>query len=77
MTLGTATEGLYHALVMNHHDAAEEISIALGIFLVIWYISIVSYIFRQMLLFHMGSSVVLAISYFILTYGVPMLFMDI
>jgi len=77
MTLGTATEGLYHALVMNHHDAAEEISIALGIFLVLWYIAIVSYIFRQMLLFHMGSSVVLAISYFILTYGVPMLFMDI
>jgi hypothetical protein len=77
MTLGTGTEGLYHALVMNHHDAAEEISIALGIFLVVWYIAIVSYIFRQMLLFSMGLSVTTAVGYFVLTYGVPMLFMDL
>jgi hypothetical protein len=77
MTLATATEAMYFALVMKHHDAAEEISIALGIFLVGWYIAIVSYIFRQMLSFKMSLSVILAFSYFVLTYGIPMLFMDI
>lgn len=77
MTLATATEALYFALVMNHHEAAEDISIALGILLVGWYIAIVSYIFRQMLLFPMGKSVIIAFSYFVLTYGIPMMFMDI
>ncbi len=77
MTLATATEAMYFALVMNHHEAAEDISIALGIFLVGWYIAIVSYIFRQMLLFPMTKSVLMAFSYFVLTYGIPMMFMDI
>lgn len=77
MTLATATEALYFALVMNHHEAAEDISIALGILLVGWYIAIVSYIFRQMLLFPMSKSVTTAFSYFVLTYGIPMMFMDI
>lgn len=77
MTLATMTEGLYFALVMNHHEAAEDISIALGFFLVGWYIAIVSYIFRQMLLFPMTKSVLSAINYFVLTYGLPMMFMDI
>ncbi len=77
MTLATVTEALYFSLVMKHHDAAEEISIAAGIFLVGWYIAIVSYIYRQMLLFPMGLSVTAAIGYFVLTYGVPMMFMDI
>jgi hypothetical protein len=77
MTLATATEAMYFALVMNHHEAAEDISIALGLFLVVWYIAIVSYIFRQLLSFKMGLSVTIAISYFVLTYGIPMMFMDI
>lgn len=77
MTLATVTEAMYFALVMNHHEAAEDISIALGIFLVGWYIAIVSYIFRQMLLFPMTKSVMSAFSYFVLTYGIPMMFMDI
>lgn len=77
MTLATATEALYFAMVINHHEAAEDISIAIGIFLVGWYIAIVSYIFRQMLLFPMSVSVIWAFSYFVLTYGIPMLFMDI
>jgi hypothetical protein len=77
MTLATITEAAYFAMVMKHHDAAEEISIAAGIFLVIWYIAIVSYIFRQMLLFPMALSIISAISYFVMTYGVPMLFMDL
>ena len=77
MTLATITEAAYFAMVMKHHEAAEEISIAAGIFLVGWYIAIVSYIFRQMLLFPMSISIISAFSYFILTYGIPMLFMDI
>jgi hypothetical protein len=77
MTLATATEAMYFGMVMNHHDAAEEISIALGVFLVGWYIAIVSYIFRQLLSFQMSLSIMLAFSYFVLTYGIPMLFMDI
>jgi hypothetical protein len=77
MTLATATEGVYHLMIIEHIENAEEISIAAGIFLVFWYISIISYIFRQLLQFRMSSSVIMAFSYFVLTYGVPMLFMDI
>jgi hypothetical protein len=77
MTLATITEGLYFWMVIEHIESAEEISIALGFFLVGWYIAIVSYIFRQMLLFPMTKSVFTAFSYFVLTYGLPMMFMDI
>jgi len=77
MTLATSTEGLYHLMIMQHIERAEEISIGLGVLLVIWYIAIISYIFRQLLEFKMSSSIIMAFSYFVLTYGVPMLFMDI
>lgn len=77
MTLATVTEGLYFLMVMDHNENAEAISIGIGFLLVGWYIAIVSYIFRQMLLFPMAISVISAFSYFILTYGIPMMFMDI
>ncbi len=77
MTLATATEGLYHLMIMEHIEKAEEISIGLGVFLVLWYIVIISYIFRQLLEFKMSNSLMMAFSYFVLTYGIPMLFMDI
>jgi hypothetical protein len=77
MTLATATEGLYFWMIMAHNENAEEISIGIGIALVIWYIAIISYIFRQLLQFKMSRSVITAISYFVLTYGLPMMFMDI
>ncbi len=77
MTLATVTEGLYFFMIMEHLENAEEISIAIGVALVLWYIAIVSYIFRQMLLFPMTKSVLTAFSYFVLTYGLPMMFMDI
>jgi len=77
MTLATITEGLYFWLVMKHYEYAEEVSIAIGVLLVSWYIAIVSYILRQAFLTKMSVSVILAFSYFILTYGLPMLFMDI
>jgi hypothetical protein len=77
MTLATVTEGLYHLMIMEHIEKAEEISVGFGIFLVLWYIAIISYIFRQLLEFKMSSSIFMAFSYFVLTYGIPMLFMDI
>ena len=77
MTLAIGAEVLDVFMVMNHHEYQEEISIALAVFLVGWYIAIVSYIFRQLLSHPMSISVVSAFSYFVLTYGIPMLFMDI
>ena len=77
MTLATVTEALYFLMVMNHQEYAEEISIGIGALLVVWYIAIVSYILRQAFETKMSVSVILAISYFVLTYGIPMLFMDI
>lgn len=77
MTLATITEALYFLMIMQHIEFAEEISIAIGVVLVGWYIAIVSYILRQMLFYKTSTSVIMAFSYFILTYGIPMLFMDI
>ncbi len=77
MTLATVTEGLYFTMVMQHHEYASEISIGIGVVLVGWYLAIVSYILRQAFAFKMSLSVILAFGYFILTYGIPMLFMDI
>jgi hypothetical protein len=77
MTLATATEALYFIMVMNHQEYSEEISIGIGFLLVAWYLAIVGYILRQLLAYKMSVSIILAFSYFILTYGIPMLFMDI
>ena len=77
MTLAIGAEVLDVVMVMNHHEYQEEISIALAVFLVGWYIAIVSYIFRQLLSYQMSISIISAFSYFVLTYGIPMLFMDI
>jgi hypothetical protein len=77
MTLAIAGEALDFVMVMNHNEYREVISISLAVLLVSWYIAIVSYIFRQLLEFKMSVSIISAFSYFILTYGIPMLFMDI
>jgi hypothetical protein len=77
MTLAIAAEALDFLMVRSHETYREEISIALAVSLVGWYIAIVSYILRQVFEFKMSISVISAISYFILTYGIPMLFMDI
>jgi hypothetical protein len=76
MVLATATEGLYFFLVMKHYEYAEHLSISIAVLLVGWYLSIVAYILRQAFQFKMSLSLTLAFSYFILTYGIPMLFMD-
>lgn len=77
MTLATLTEAMYFLMVMKHYEYSEEVSIGIGVLLLGWYLAIVSYIFRQMLSYNMSASVILAFSYFVLTYGLPMLVMDI
>jgi hypothetical protein len=77
MTLAIATEALDFVMVMNHEQHREEISITLAVLLVGWYIAIVSYILRQVFGYKMSLSVTLAFSYFVITYGIPMMFMDI
>jgi len=77
MTLATITEGLYFWMVMTHRQNAEEISIGIGAVLVLWYLAIVAYILRQSFAFDRGASLVLAFGYFVVTYGLPMMFMDI
>ncbi len=77
MTLAIAAEALDFVMVMNKEEYREEISISLAVLLVGWYLAIVSYIFRQLLSYKMSASVIFAVSYFVLTYGLPMLVMDI
>jgi len=77
MTLAIAAEALDFLMVMNKEEYREEISIGLAVLLVGWYLAIVSYILRQLFSYKMSVSVILAFSYFVLTYGIPMLVMDI
>lgn len=77
MTLAIAAEALDFWMVMNKEVYREEISIGLAVFLVGWYLAIVSYIFRQFFSYKMSISIIFAFSYFVLTYGIPMLVMDI
>ena len=77
MTLAIGAEVLDVVLIMNHEVYHEEISLAVATVLVFWYIAIVGYILRQLLKFNTGLSIASAFSYFILTYGMPMLLMDI
>lgn len=77
MTLAIGGEVLDFMMVREHYENRELVSIGLATFLVAWYISIVGYIFRQMFSFRMSVSLITAFSYFVLTYGLPMMFMDI
>ncbi|TAN67715.1 MAG: hypothetical protein EPN17_10655 [Methylobacter sp.] len=77
MTLAIAAEALDFVMVMNKEEYREEISISLAVLLVGWYLAIVGYIFRQFFAYKMSLSIILAFSYFVLTYGIPMLIMDI
>lgn len=76
MTLAVVAEILDHWMVISHQANREEISISAAVFLVSWYIAIVGYIFRQFFGYRTTVSVVYAFGYFVLTYGIPMLLMD-
>jgi len=77
VSLAIAAEALDHVMILQHYPYREAVSISIGVSLVVWYIAIVSYIFRQFFAYRTGRSVVYAFSYFVLTYGLPMLFMDL
>ena len=76
MTLAIVAESLNFLMTINHFHYREYVDISLATMLVSWYLAIVSYILRQTLETKMSRSVILAFSYFILTYGIPMMFMD-
>lgn len=76
MTLAIIAEALNFLMTMNHYVYREYVDITLATLLAGWYLAIVSYILRQVFTFKMSRSVILAFSYFILTYGIPMMFMD-
>ncbi len=76
MTLAVCVEALYFWMVMDHQPYYEEVATGLGVFLVVWYITIVAYIFRRFFNQPTSESLIFAFSYFVLTYGMPMLMMD-
>jgi len=77
MTLAILCEVLDFVLIRMHYEYHEYVGVALAVFLVSWYLAIVAYILRRFFSYDIGKSLTLAFSYFILTYGIPMLFMDI
>ncbi len=93
MTLAILAEVLDFVLVINHFEYNQLIDLSFfkfelsidheiigifsALFLVSWYLSLVAYILRKMFSFQIGASLGLAFSYFVLTYGLPMFFMDV
>lgn len=77
MTLAVGAEMADLWMTMEHVEHREEINIAAATSLVVWYIAIVSYIFRRFFAYTTTISVIFAFGYFVLTYGIPMLLMDI
>ncbi len=77
MSLAIGAELLDLWMVMHRQPYREEIGIGLALFLVIWYIAIVSYIFRRFFAYRTSVSIIFAFGYFVMTYGIPMLLMDI
>ncbi len=76
MTLAILVEVADFLMVRNHIQHREEISISLATILLFWYLAIIAYILRQTFDFKMLYSLLLAFGYFVLTYGIPMMFMD-
>ena len=77
MTLAILCEVLDFIMVKMHYEYREWVSIGMAIFLVSWYLGIVAYILRRFFSHNITTSLTYALTYFVLTYGIPMLFMDI
>jgi hypothetical protein len=76
ITLIIFAEALNEWMARIHYEYREYVDISFATMLVFWYLAIVGYILRQMFRFKIGVSLMLAVSYFVLTYGIPMMFMD-
>ena len=81
---GITDGGLYHYMVINHVTYyglkpvifTEIVTGILAFAYVVWYLLVVGYILRKFFLFDFWMSFILAFSYFVLTYGVPMMLFD-
>lgn len=76
ITLIIFAEALNEWMARIHYEYREYVDISVATFLVIWYLAAIGYILRQMFEFKVGYSLILAFSYFVLTYGLPMMLMD-
>lgn len=74
ITLGIGAEILDTAMA---HTEYEDIPLILSILLLMWYLAIVAYIFRQAFAFAKLHSAGLAFFYFCSTYGIPFLIMEL
>lgn len=76
--------GLYHYMILNHVSYGGLSSIVfteivtglLAFLYVVWYLLVVAYILRKFFEFDFWQSVILAFSYFVMTYGLPMMLFD-
>jgi hypothetical protein len=73
---GITDGGLYHYMVVSHIPHYEAVTGALAFVYVVWYLLIVAYILRKFFSYDFWTSFILAFSYFVLTYGVPMMLFD-
>jgi len=74
MTLGIGVE-VFDAFAQG--TEYEEYPIYLGVLLIIWYLAIISYIFKRVFAFHYANCIGLAFLYFGMTYGGPFLLMEV
>ncbi len=55
----------------------QEYPLYLGALLIVWYLAIISYIFKRVFAFHYAQCIGMAFVYFTLTYGGPFLVMEV
>lgn len=81
---GITDGGLYHYMIINHVSygglssvvLTEIVTGVLAFLYVVWYLLVVAYILRKFFSYDFWTSFILAFSYFVLTYGVPMMLFD-
>lgn len=74
MTLGIGVE-IFDAFVQG--SEYQEYPLYLGGVLVLWYLAIISYVFKRVFAFHYAKCIAMAVTYFGLTYGAPFLLMEV
>jgi hypothetical protein len=74
IALGIGVEFLDDRL---QHTKYEDYPLILGGLLILWYLTIIAYIFNKMFSFHRYHSMGLAVFYFLMTYGLPFLVMEV
>ncbi|MDD5272484.1 MAG: hypothetical protein PHU14_07170 [Methylovulum sp.] len=74
MTLGIGVE-IFDAFA--HGTQYQDYPLYLGALLVVWYLAVISYIFKRVFAFHYAQCIGMAFVYFALTYGGPFLLMEV